>query len=299
MRIVSLAEITAALDEGIDMAAVAQSFVDFTRGAVQNMAVGHLRFASSDCHVKGGGVEGAPFFTVKVANDAVIDGATVAHGVVVLCSTVTGKVVALLQDEGQLTAIRTALASAIGARAIARPGARTLGIVGTGNQARLNAQVVARMLGLETILIWGRDAAKAQALAQAVGGQVSTLEQVCAADIIVTSTTAKTPILTRAMVPAGARIIAMGADAPGKQELETALVASAKVICDSKEQCIDHGECGWAVREGLLPASALLELGEVLATSQTFGAQDTVIVDLTGLGAQDHAIASSVWSRLG
>jgi ornithine cyclodeaminase len=298
MRIVSLDEIRAALDEDAALAAIEQGFRGVSANRVQSMAVGYLEFPDGYCHVKGAGAGGLDVFAIKLVtsyhgNPEI--GLPPDHGFVALFSSKTGRVVAVLDDGGFLTDMRTAMAGVIAARLIARPNARTLGVVGSGKQARLQAQMVARHLGLETILISARDAGKAATLARQVGGQAVDLEVLCRrADVIVTTTAATQAFLTRAIVPKGARIVALGADAPGMQDVETALTATARLVTDSRAQCVDHGEAGYAVRAGLIREDTLLEMGELLQTPVPFADDETVIADLTGLGVQDLAIAASL-----
>jgi ornithine cyclodeaminase len=100
------------------------------------------------------------------------------------------------------------------------------------------------------------------------------------------------------MLTDGQRIVAVGADAPGKRELDPAILARARVVVDSCAQCIDHGEAGWAVRAGFLDPASLIELGALLTAPVVFAANEIVVADLTGVAVQDVAIAKSVWSRL-
>ena len=118
------------------------------------------------------------------------------------------------------------------------------------------------------------------------------------ADLIVTATPATEPLLTTDMIEAGARIVAVGADSPGKQELDARILERAFVVVDSRSQCMDHGEAGWAVRAGLVDEADLVELGALLASPMSFRDDETVVADLTGVAVQDVAIARSVWSRL-
>jgi ornithine cyclodeaminase len=167
-------------------------------------------------------------------------------------STATGEVLALLYDEGWLTNLRTAIAGAVAIRAIARPMTRTLGVMGSGVQARMQGKWIARLLGIERTLVWARDKHKAAILAKDLTGisvELSTLTR--DADLIVTTTASTTPVLTSELVRPGARIVAVGADAPGKQELDTGLTASATLIVNSVEQCADYGKVGWAIRAGI------------------------------------------------
>jgi ornithine cyclodeaminase len=191
------------------------------------------------------------------------------------------------------------MAGAICARAIARGNSTTLGVVGSGTQARLQAPLIARLLGLKHILVWARKPEAANELAARVAGEAVSLRALCArADVIVTTTPSSEPLILDDMIGHGARIIAVGADSPGKQELETKLLARSRIIVDSRAQCIDHGEAGHAVRAGLVAPEALIELGALLTSPIEFAEDDIVIADLTGVAIQDVAIARSVWLRL-
>jgi ornithine cyclodeaminase len=163
----------------------------------------------------------------------------------------------------------------------------------------MQAQTVARALGTDRLLIWARDSEKARAFANESGGAAVALDALCdQADLIVTTTPSTAPILSASMLRPGARIVAVGADAPGKRELDSDLVASARLVVDSRLQCMDHGEAGWAIRAGLVRAADLIELGDLLTSPVAFRDDETVIADLTGVGVQDLAIASSVWQRI-
>jgi ornithine cyclodeaminase len=304
MRVVELPEILAALDEEAALAAVEAGFRRYSAGEVEVTAVGHLGFTDppGDCHVKGAHIAGDDVFVVKLATSFYRNserGLSSSNGFMAVISAETGEILAMLHDKGQLTDRRTAMAGAIAARAIARPGSATLGIVGAGIQARLQAQLIARVLGLHAVLVWARSGDRAEALAAELGGQAVGLPELCArADLIVTTTPATVPLLTDAMIRPGARIVALGADSPGKQELEAAILGRARIIVDSRAQCVDHGEAGWAVRAGLVDAAALVELGTLLASPVAFRPDDIVVADLTGVAVQDAEIAKVVWRGL-
>lgn len=304
MQIVELPEIMAVVDEDVALAAVEDGFRRMHRGQVQLAQVGHLAFDDppGDCHVKGGHIAGDGVFVFKIATSFYRNperGLSSSNGCMIVISAETGEQLALLKDEGYLTDLRTALAGAISARAIARPGSRVLGVVGTGIQARMQARMIARLLGIDEVLVHGRDPAKAAVLATDIGGQAVPLAELCArADLIVTTTPSTSPLIDADMVQPGTRIVAVGADTPGKQELATALVGSARVIVDSRAQCVDHGEAGWAVRAGLIAPEALIELGALLESPIAFAESEIVIADLTGVAVQDIAVAKTVWQRL-
>jgi ornithine cyclodeaminase len=299
VRIFTLPEIQAALDEDAALAAIESGFKRFYAGEAQLTAVGHLAFPDppGDCHVKGGYFAGDDVFVIKIAtsfyrNDLL--GLPSSNGMMAVIDARTGAIQALLHDQGWLTDQRTAMAGAIAARAIARPGSMTLGVVGAGTQGRAQAKLIARVLGLKTTLVWARNAGKAAEIGEAVS-----LSELCdRADIIVTTTPSTAPLLTSDMIRPGARIVAVGADSPGKQELDAALTAKAKIVVDSRPQAIDHGDAGWAVRAGLVDPAMLIELGGLLTNPIAFADDDIVVADLTGLGIQDVEIAKSVWARL-
>jgi len=304
LRIVELPEILAALDEDAALAAVEAAFRRLHAFDAQVTAVGHLSFADppGDCHIKSAYMTGDEIFVVKVATGFYRNptlGLPSSNGFVVVMSAKTGEVLGMLRDAGRLTDQRTAMAGAIAGRAICRSGSSTLGVVGTGTQARLQARLIARYLNLKTVLVWGRNPQAATALAAEIGGTAVSLRELCdKADLIVTTTPATEPLLTSDMIAAGKRIVAVGADAPGKRELDPAILARARVVVDSCAQCVDHGEAGWAVRAGLLDQASLIELGALLAAPIAFAADEIVVADLTGVAVQDVAIAKSVWSRL-
>lgn len=304
MRVVGLTEIRAVLDETAALAAVEAAFRRYSAGGTQVTPVGHLGFTDppGDCHVKSAAVSGDEVFVVKVATGFYRNperGLPASNGFMAVLSAHSGEVLALLHDEGYLTDQRTAMAGAIAARAIAREGSRTLGVVGTGVQARLQGKLIARHLRLDKMLVWGRHGGRADTLARELGGESTTLQELCSrSDLIVTTTPATEPLLTSEMIQAGARIVAVGADSPGKQELDARILERAFVVVDSRSQCVDHGEAGWAVRAGLIEEADLLELGALLSSPLTFRDDEIVVADLTGVAVQDVAIAQSVWSRL-
>jgi ornithine cyclodeaminase len=304
MKIFDRSAILAALDDDAALAAVETAFRRYSAGQAQLTAIGHLSFinAPGDCHVKGAYLEGDDVYVVKLASSFYRNpeaGLSSSNGFMAVMSAMTGEVLAVLHDEGFLTDHRTALAGAIAARAIARAGSRTLGVVGAGIQARMQALKIASLLGIRMVLFWARDTDRAAALAAQLGGEAVGLEELCArSDIIVTTTPSTQALLSAEMIRAGTRIVAVGADSPGKRELDPAILARARVIVDSRKQCVDHGEAGWAVRAGLITEASLMELGTLLAAPLAFSDDEIVVADLTGVAVQDAAIAKSVWSRL-
>lgn len=304
MRVIELEEILAVLDESAALAQVARGFRRHARGETQVPPPIHLAFSqpSGDCHVKGAAVAGEDVFVLKLATSFHRNperGLPASNGFMAVMSAKTGEMLALLHDRGHLTELRTAMAGAIAARAIARLPCNTLGVVGAGTQARLQAQWIARHLGCRSVLIWSRNPGRAAALAAQLGAQAVELADLCAqADLIVTTTPSTEPLLAARTLRRGARIVAVGADSPGKRELDAEILTRARIVVDSRAQCIDHGEAGWAVRAGQVDAASLIELGALLEEPIAFGEEETVVADLTGVAIQDFEIARHVWNRL-
>jgi len=304
MRVVSVAEILAALDEEAAIAAIEAGFKRFSAGQTQVSTVLHLRFTEppGDCHVKGAAIAGDDVFVVKLATSFYRNpelNLPSSNGFMAVISARNGEILALLHDQGHLTDQRTAMAGAIAARAILRPGSRTVGILGAGTQARLQAKLLKRRLGLESVLIWARNGKRATTLAGEVRGEAVALEDLCArSDLIVTTTPSTEVLLSADLIRRGTRIVAVGADSPGKRELDPRILARGRTIVDSIDQCVDHGEAGWAVRDGLIERSSLIELGTLLDAPVAFLPDEIVVADLTGVAIQDLEIAKSVWRRL-
>ena len=254
-------------------------------------------------------MSGNDVFAVKIATGFPRNiglGLPTSNGLMVVIDATTGVPLCLLLDEGYLTDLRTAIAGAIAAKHMLPSGADTIGIVGTGVQARLQSELVTRVTGLRRVAIWGRRLEQAEILAAELrqigldAVAVPALERLCAmAHVVITATTARGPLITDAMARSNVRIVAVGADAPGKQEIQASLVARMDILlADSVDQCVAHGELGWAFRERLIARSDVGELGAVLASSIDIPDDKSVLVDLTGLGVQDLQIAISVWQRL-
>lgn len=303
MRIFTREDIVAALDETTAIAAVERAIVAFAAGQAQSGDAGHFSFpAPGDAHVKVAHLAGEDVFALKVSasfynNPA--KGLSSSQGFSAVISATTGEALALFADGGWLTDVRTAMAGAIAARAIGYKGG-TLGIVGAGIQARMQADMIRRHLGTERVLIWARDPAKAQALAAEIGGEAcgDLADLVGASDLVVTTTPSTEWLIDNDWEGPGARIVAVGSDGGGKRELDPRILGRATVIADSVDKCLENGEAGWAVRAGLLAPDAIIPLGELLAEPRTFPEDAIVVADLTGLPVQDAAIAGAVWRVL-
>ena len=301
------------LDDGV-VDAIERAFGWLAEGKASMPPIMHISVPehAGDVDIKSAYVTGLDHFAVKIGagffNNHKL-GLPNSPASVVLVSAKTGVVEAVLLDNAYLTDVRTAAAGAVAAKHLARKGALTAAIIGTGVQARYQLEALAIVRPLQKAVVWGRDATKAKAYAsemsRKLGFDIAVARDaeaaVRAADVIVTTTPAKSPIVKAAWLRAGQHLTAMGADLADKQELEAACLARAsRVVVDRLSQCEKMGELHHALTAGVLKdASAVIELGAI-ANGRALGRQqddEITICDLTGTGVQDTAIGALAYSR--
>ncbi len=287
---------------------VENAFATLARGGVQMPPIlsMHMAEVNGEVDVKTAFVPGLPGFAVKISPgffDNPARGLPSTSGLMVVLSTETGRVQAVLLDNGYLTDVRTAAAGGVAARHLARADASRAAIFGAGVQARMQLEALCLVRPITEAVIWARDLAKAEALAAdlsreglAVRAESDPARAAAFADIIVTTTPATAPILMADWLRPGQHVTAMGSDQAGKGELEPACLASpALYVADRISQTRLMGELRAALEAGTLTdPEGLPELGQVI-TGQHPGrtAPDQItIADLTGTGVQDTAIAT-------
>lgn len=311
--ILPLDEIKRRIDLETLMADIERGFQWLSEGRTVVPPVGYLAFdppAAGDVHIKYGYVRGDDYYVVKIASGFagnVARGLPVTNGLMLLFRQATGELAAILLDEGYLTEVRTAVAGAIAARYLAPRSVTRIGIVGTGSQARFQLRMLPLVSACRDVTVWGRNDERLAEIAREMTGEgfrvettrdMSRLAATC--NLIVTTTSARAPLLDVTDVQPGTHITAMGADAPGKQELDPRLVARADVVAaDSLSQCVDHGELSHAVQAGLLDPGRVVELGQLIAARAPArtGDEQITIADLTGVAVQDLQIATHVCRR--
>lgn len=263
-------------------------FIAYSQRRVQQPPVQHFLFAQADgdgC-IKSAWLEGDRQFVVKVSTGFYRNaerGLASNQGLMMAFSAETGQPQALLLDEGWLTALRTALAGRIAAELCAPAEVQAIGIIGCGLQA-LHAL---------------RRDAEADGFRVRVTQDAAQLAAHCR--LIVTTTPSREPILQAADIRPGTHITAVGADADGKQELATELVAKADAIAvDALSQCTQYGEIATAYRQGLLASTPIVELGAALQQGAKVrgDAQQITLADLTGLAIQDVQMVKGVLAAL-
>ena len=304
----SKTEIVANFDFGTAVDAIKDSYIAASNKAVTLPPVGHIEFPQSngDCHIKAGHIHGQRAFVIKIATGFYNNpkqGLPSSNGMMVVFSAMTGEPLAVLNDEGWLTDMRTGIGGALATRALSRPDAQRVLILGTGLQCLFQAECLEN-LSPEPLdyVIWGRSMQKAEVAAKQLVGlglkarSVENLQDAVAnAEIIITTTPSTKPLIAADWVRPGTHITAIGADCLGKQELETGLVLKADLaVCDLIGQSLDHGEFQHAQSSGKL--SNLVELGQILSeTHPGRPAKNAITIsDLTGIAPQDIAITGAV-----
>jgi ornithine cyclodeaminase len=226
------------------------------------------------------------------------------NGMMTLFSATTGLVRAVLLDNGYLTDLRTAAAGALSVKLLARDEPAVLGVVGAGVQARMQAEAIALVRPLKRIKVWGRTPDRALACAAEITRRTGIEAHACAdlqalarlADIIVTTTPARQPLLMADWLRPGQHITAMGSDAEHKNELDPAILACASLFAtDSRAQSARLGELRPALDAGLVPADfPAVEIGALVSgiANGRRSPDDITVCCLSGTGAQDTAIAN-------
>jgi ornithine cyclodeaminase len=300
LEVIHPAEVIRAVEEG---------FVAYSRGEVVVPPVGHLKFEHppGDAHIKYGYIRGDDTFTVTLATGFYENprrGLPSSNGVVLVWSSHTGELLAILQDQGLLTDLRTAAAGAVAAKFLAPTKVNCIGIIGTGTQAKLQLEYLKHVTSCRTVVVWGRSPARAVAFNVegfhiGVASTVHELASYC--QLIITTTPSREPLLGVADVRLGTHITAVGADGGGKQELDPRLFAVAEVCAvDSRKQCVEFGDSSQAFKAGLITMEHLVELGQIIQ-DRNMGRHcetDITIADLTGVAVQDIQIAKLVLGAL-
>ena len=291
--------------------AVEEAFREKSRGNVQMPPKVYVFFKDydGDFRTMPGYIKSLNAAGVKVVNVHVKNrekGLPTVMATIVLLSPETGQPLSFM-DGTLITSMRTGAAGAIAAKHLAKKGSKKVAFVGAGTQARF------QLLGLKEVL--GSFSGKAYDISKEtlesfisfakenkVDVQASESVKDCVkdADIIVTTTPATAPVVMDEWVPEGAHINAIGADAPGKEELDPKILLRAKIIVDDMEQAAHSGEVNVPISKGILKVEQIAgELGDLLEgkIKGRTSDKDITVFDSTGLAIQDIATASSVYEK--
>jgi len=293
--------------------AVEQAFILLGSGKILGAGVLDLPGENGMFHIKGSSMPiGENIYVAIKANGNFPEnksrfGLPTIQGAILLCDGVRGYPLAFL-DSIEITINRTAAATAIAAKHLARKNSSVATVCGCGNQGRIQLIALKKVLPINSAFAFDKE----ESLAEKFGTEMSAelgipviavknfKEGTQQSDVIVTCTTSRQFFLKKEHVLPGAFIAAVGADSHDKQEIEPELLASSKVICDVLEQCIRIGDLHHAVQANLMTrANVYAELHEIVCGSKPgrASANEVIIFDSTGTAIQDVASAAIAYQR--
>lgn len=308
IRFIDAAEVRERLDHPTCIELIREAMIALAEGRSRQLLRGIIDLDGGDMFgVMPGALDGAGFGAkiISIFPAAAVHGSS-HQGVIILFDRASGAPVCVI-DASEVTAIRTAAASAAATDALARTDARRLAILGTGEQAWHHVAAIRHVRPLDEVRIWGRSAEKADALAGRVARDLclaahrtaSVADAVRGADIICAVTGAAEPILLDANVADGVHINAVGSSRAGPSEIDEALVARARFVPDHREGVLLQGaEYLRAVESGLVTeAHVLPEIGHVFSgsTPGRLAISDVTIYKSLGSIVQDLASAAYLW----
>ncbi|MDD1674172.1 MAG: ornithine cyclodeaminase family protein, partial [Methanomicrobiales archaeon] len=240
------------------------------------------------------GMAGVKIVNVHPRNPAI--GLPTVMALTVILDIETGKPEAVI-NATRLTDMRTGAAGAVAAKYLSPRRRVTMGVIGSGRQAETQVLATAEELSIDELLVWSRTETHAREFARRFpqfNARSVSLQKACGADILATVTPATAPVVQSAWVADGTHINAIGADAPGKEELEPALLQRARVFVDDMAQAVHSGEVNVPIRMGVYAAQQIAgTLGEViLGKTGRKSPEEITIFDSTGLAITDLAIAA-------
>lgn len=290
--------------------AVKQAYVAFAEGRVVIPPVVHLSVEkyNGEVDIKTGYVEDFQLISTKIASGFYENpkiGLPSGLAVIILMDLKTSLPLAIM-DGTYLTAVRTGAAGAVAASVLARKNSKTVGVIGAGSQGREQVLALNEIFAIGKVKVYSKTESSARKYSSEMGKRLgidvqvttSPREAVTDADIIVTATPSRNAILMHEWIQNGVHINAIGADAPGKQELDPRIMRRAKIVVDSLKQCRIIGEIQHALSQGLIKDSDIhAEIGEILIGKKKGRESDDEITlfDSTGIAAQDIAAANVVY----
>ena len=310
--LLSRADVRSLLDLDSCIAAVEAAFQAQADGATLAAGVLGTHAPDGGFHVKAAGLTRARrYYAAKInANfpgNPARHGLPTIQGVVALFDASDGTVLALM-DSMEITTLRTAAATAVAARHLAREDARTVAILGCGIQGRSQLRAISRVREIAHVYAWdgvpNTAESYAREMAAELGCEVVATEQyrdvVGRCDIVVTCTASRLPLLYAADVPAGAFVAGVGADSEDKQELAPDLLARSTLVVDVLEQCARIGDLHHALAAGTMRRSDVhAELADVVSGRRPGrrSSDEITVFDSTGTALEDVAAAAMVYER--
>ena len=292
---------------------IEKGFVEYSRGNSVVPPVGELLFEEppGDVHIKYGYIKNQDNYVVKIASgfsENYKAGLSSSHGVMVMFDKNTGYLKCVLHDEGYLTNVRTAVAGSICAKYIAPSNINTIGIIGTGIQARMQLEYLKMVTDCREVLVLGRNKEKISKYIEDMKSHgfniniASNSKELCKnSNLIVTTTNANESLIHKDDIKEGTHITAMGSDTPEKRELDPEILNIADaVVVDSIPQCLERGETKNALDRNLIKKEELIEIGSIIDSGKKLrkNNNEITVADLTGVAVQDIMITNAVYEQL-
>jgi alanine dehydrogenase len=289
-------------DAGLDLrevnSVIEKAFADHGNDLVQMPPKMYVSLPQGDfrtmpAYLPSLGIAGVKIVNVHPDNPA--RGLPPVMALTVLLDIPTGKPEAII-NATHLTDMRTGAAGAIACKYISGKKEVVLGLIGTGRQAQAQVAAIGQEIAISEIRVWSRNPLHTERFSRGIRGiecHSSTIERACDCDVLVTTTPSKDPIVMSGMVHEGTHINAIGADAPGKEELDPVLLSRASVFVDDVVQAVHSGEINVPIKKGLFYKENIAgTLGEVvIGKKKRKHPEEITIFDATGLAIQDLAIA--------
>ena len=287
------------------MKAVERAFELHGRRAVQMPPKVYLNFDKGDLRAMPAYLEGhAGVKWVNSHPENPKRGLPTVMAVLVYSDPETGFPLAIM-DATHITNMRTGAAGGIAAKYLARKDSKIFGFIGCGTQAYTQLLALREVFSIEKVLASDISERNAKRFVEYCGrfgidAEVVDAKRACDCDVLTTSTPSRKPVVRNEWVADGTHINAIGADAPGKQELDSMLIKRAKVVVDDMEQAVHGGEVNVPIAEGVIkPEDIHATLGEIIAGFKPGreSGEEITVFDSTGLAIQDIATASVVYEK--
>lgn len=278
--------------------ALERAFADHCNGKVQMPPKVYVTFDHGDFRTMPAYIPSLNIAGVKIVNvhpENRERGLPSVMAITIILDVSTGEPIAIL-NATRLTDIRTGGAGAIAVKYLCPKDTITLGLIGSGRQAMAQLQAIRTVRQIEEIRVWSRNEKNSRAFIAKnpdLEGRSVSLEQACDCDVLCTTTPTRSPLVKDEWIHDGMHINAIGADAPGKEELDPRILNRARIFIDDYEQSVHSGEINVPVSKKLFdPADIAGTIGDVVCGYKKRNTPEEItIFDSTGLAIQDLAIA--------
>lgn len=267
---------------------------------------------NGEVDIKTAYLQGLDYFAIKIASGYFDNrklGLPTGSGMMVLMNAKIGVPEAVLLDNGYLTDLRTGAAGAIASKYLAPENPGTVGVIGSGMQARFQIRALRLVRDFDLLNVYGIDQDGVKNYIAEIGPELGIEVVICdtpeqlvrESNVVVTTTPSKEPIVKAEWLHQGLHITSMGSDSEEKQEIEATVMSRVdRLVCDKKSQCFRLGELHHALKAGIIKEDdEIFELGE-LTSGKVAGrsrSDEITLCDLTGVGVQDTAIALLAYEK--